>query len=344
MRNMTLAAGIVCLFLLSSCATLYEFPVEVFQPAKVDLPASVKTIALASRNLKYHNDTLQNYYSRDNKLIKDQKPVNIDSIAIKACFDSLSVNLEKEQRFSKVAMLPATTFPRQTVKNINPPLKAQVQKIASDTQADAVVLLDMFSAFYSIYPNDDNNQHVAQVVTATIWTVYDPAGFRMLHHTSLIDTLYWDGLDEKGDYQPSRIPAKKDAIAIAAGLLGAKYSKNLVPSWNQVNREILSIDQEEFPMALGLAKNNKWEQASAIWQKYTNSKNNRFRLQAMYNLAVAREMDGDIEGAQQLLNEAIATAPASSCGTEKKTIANYSRILARRKVELEKIKAMGYEK
>lgn len=343
MRNTTVVIGIISLFLLSSCTILYEFPIEVFQPAKVTLPPQIKNITLASRNLKYSSDTLQHYYSRDNKLTKDISQLNIDSITINACFDSLTAKLHQQQRFGKVTVLPLTTFARQYSQKINPPGKAQVQKIASDTQADALILLDMFSAFYSVYPVSDDNKSVAQVVTASIWTIYDPANYRILHHQSMIDTLYWDGLDEKGNYLSSRIPAKKDAISIAAGLTGVKYSKNLVPFWKQVNRSLLSCKQADFLQAITLAKKNKWDQASALWENYTNSTHNRYRLQALYNLAVAREMEGDIEGAKHLLDEALIKAPSSSCYTEMKSILAYSRILSKRKVELEKINAQGYE-
>jgi hypothetical protein len=323
---------------------LYEFPIEVFQSPRVNLSPNIKNITLVSRNLKYRSDTLQHFESRNNKLIKDNTRLNIDSITINACFDSLSAKLYQQQHFSKIKILPVTTLPVQYLQKINPPTKAQVQKIASDTQADALILLDMFSTFYSIYPVSDDNKQVAQVVTASIWTIYDPLTYRILQHQSMIDSLYWDGLDEQGHYQSSRIPAKKDAIAIAAGLAGAKYSKNLAPYWRQVNRQIFSSKKEEFTKASALVKKNKWEEASAIWANYTDSKNKRFRLQAMYNLAVAHEMEGDIEGAQQLLTEALAIAPAASCSTEKKSLRAYSAILAKRKMELEKINVINYEK
>ena len=343
MRNITVVIGIIGLFLLSSCTTLYEFPIEVYQPAKVNLPPKIKNIALASRNLKYPSDTLQHFYSRNNKLTKDIGHLNIDSITLNACFDSLSAKISQQKRFDKVTVLPVNTLPVQYVPKINPPAKAQIGQLASETQADALILLDMFSGFYSVYPVSDDNHLVAQVVTASIWTIYDPASYRILQHQSMIDTLYWDGLDEKGDYVVSSIPGKKDALAIAAGLAGVKYSKNLVPFWKQVNRQVLSCDKEEFPVALRLAKKNKWAEASTLWEKYTIAGNKRLRLQAMYNLAVAHEMEGDMEGAQQLLTEALAVAPASSCTLEKKTIRAYSLVLAKRKVELEKINALGYE-
>lgn len=343
MRNLSAVVGMICLFLLSSCATLYEFPIEVYQPAKVNLPTSFKTIALASRNNKYEADTLQNYYARGNKLLKDLKPENIDSIVVKSCFDSLSTRLEKQQRFERVSILPVTTFPKQYTKNINPPSKVQIQKIASETHADAIILLDMLSGFYSLLSFSEEDRCVAQVVTASMWTVYNPENNRILHHTTLIDTLYWDGLDENGNFLYSRIPEKRTAIAMAAGLTAVKYSKNLIPYWNQVNRQILSCNKEELQKATELAKMNKWDEASAIWDKYTNNSKKRYKIQALYNLAVAREMEGNIEGALELLSDAAAIPSLSTYPLERKSIRNYSLILAKRKIDIEKINAMGYE-
>jgi hypothetical protein len=214
--------ALVLLVFLSSCVTMNEFPIEVFQPAKVTLPPSVKNVTLVSRNLKYNSDTLNDYYSRNYKLTIDITPANIDSLNVKACFDSLRLKMQALSRFSQIEVLPVSSLRKQYVKNITPPSKNFVEKIAADTEADALILLDMYSSFYSVYPNPDNDRSIAQVVTASIWTIYDPVKFKILHHTSQVDTFYWDGLDEQENYKASRIPNKKAAMQIAAGLAGVK--------------------------------------------------------------------------------------------------------------------------
>jgi hypothetical protein len=117
----------------------------------------------------------------------------------------------------------------------------------------------------------------------------------------------------------------------------------MVPYWQQVKRKILSCEEENFPVALALVKDNKWELASAIWKKYTKHKNKWYRLLAFYNLAVACEMDGNIDEAQQLLAEASAIQPSSSHAKIRNNIRDYALILAKRKIDLEKINALGYE-
>ena len=342
MKKMISIVAIVLLLFLSSCVTLNQFPIEVFQPANVTLAAEIKNVTLVSRNMKYLNDTLQNYYLKDFKRTKDIIPINTDSLSVQACLDSLSIKMQDQKRFKKITVLPVAALPVQYVKNINPPSKKLIQKISSDTYADALILLDMFSSFYSIYPNPDNGHSIAKVVTASIWTIYEPSKLQILNHTSLVDTLYWDGLDESDNYSASRIPNKKAALKIAAGLAGVKYSKNIVPSWATVYRQTLSSNQIDFKKAAELAKKNNWDQASALWEKYIDSSKKRYKMQALFNLAVASEMNGDIEAATELISRASKVSSSASYATENKTIRQYSAVLAKRKIELNKINLMGY--
>lgn len=342
MKKMTSITAIVSFFFLCSCVTMNEFPIEVFQPAKVTLPANIKQVTLVSRNMKYLGDTLQSYYSNNYKRIRDIIPINIDSMSVQVCFDSLSMKMQAQKRFSKITVLPVTSLPVQHVKNITPPSKKLIQKISSDTNADALILLDTYSSFYSVYPSqEDNERSIAKVVTASIWTIYDASKAQIINHTSLVDTLYWDGKDNSGNYSASRIPNKKAAMKIAAGMVGIKYSKNIVPSWATVYRETLSCNEDDFKKAAELAKKNNWDQASDLWEKYTESPKKRFQRLALYNLAVASEMNGDIDMAIELISR--ASKIGSSNNIEKQTISKYAAILAKRKIELNKINSMSYE-
>lgn len=343
MKKLITISGIVSLFFLSSCVTLNEFPIEVFQPAKITLPAEIKNVTIASRNLKYENDTLQNYYSKDFRLVKNRKTFNTDSVSVQACLDSLSQKLQAQKRFNKITALPVSSFPVQFVKNLHAPSKNLIQEIASKTDADALIMLDTYSGFYSINKNSDDGRSVAQVVTASIWTIFDVSKNRMISHTSLVDTVYWDGFDNQQNYLASRIPDKKAAVQIAAGLVGANYSKNIIPYWASVYRNTISNNQADFKKAAGLTKMNKWEEASALWQKYTESKNKRHKIHALYNLAVAGEMDGNIETAIELNNRASKISSSPSFADENKIIRKYSAVLAKRKIELAKINSMNYE-
>lgn len=343
MKKIITLSGIISLWFLSSCVTINEFPIEVFQPAKITLPSEIKNVTVVARNLKYNNDTLQNYYSKDYRRVRDKMPVNTDSITVKACIDSLSAKLQEQKRFEKITVLPISSFPVKYVKNINPPSKDLIRKISSDTKADALILLDMYSSFYSIYPDNDSNRSVAKVITASIWTIYDASKLQIINHTSLVDTLYWDGLNESESYSASRIPNKKAALEIAAGLAGISYSKNVVPNWAKVYRNTLSCNKADFKKAAEFARKNKWEEASEIWVKYEDDKNKRKRIISLFNLAIASEMDGNIDKASELISKASKISPSSVYATENEIIKKYSAVLAKRKIELKKLSSMSYD-
>ena len=343
MRRIITCSGIILLFFLSSCVVLNEFPIEVFQPGKVVLPPEIKNVTLVSRNLKYTSDTLQDYYSKDYRRIKDIRPINVDSLSVKACFDSLTLKMKTQKQFKQITVLPFTVFPVQHVKSIRPPSKNLIQKISSDTHADALILLDMFSSFYSVYPISDNNRSIAKVVTASIWTIYDASKLQIINHTSVVDTLYWDGLDENQNYSSVKIPNKKAALEIAAGMAGVNYSKNIVPNWIKVYRNTLSYNQADFKKAARLAKLNKWAEASVLWRKYTESTNKRQKMMALFNLAIASEMNGDIDDAIGMITEASKISSSPFYMTENENIRKYSAVLARRKIDLNKINSLNYD-
>jgi hypothetical protein len=343
MKRILTISGVVFLLFLYSCVTINEFPIEVYQPAKIVLPAEMKNVTLVARNLKYANDTLQNYQVRNYKLRKDAKPFNFDSLIVNACFDSLSSRLIAQNRFNRISVYPISSLPIRRAKNIPAPSKDIISKIATETNADALIFLDMISGFYSINPNPENQRQEANVVIASIWTIYNASTKKIVHHTSLVDTVFWDGLDQLERYSASRIPDKKAALPIAAGMIGASYSKNIVPFWSKVYRNTLSLNQPDFLKAAGLAKQNKWAEASEIWLKYADGTNNRKQMVALFNLAIASEMDGDIEKASQLTDKALDVSDSSLYTTELDIIRRYSAILAKRKIELKKLQSMSYD-
>ena len=325
----------IFLLILSSCASFEKFSIEVYKPSGLNLASNIKKIALVSRNLKYANDTLQNYQVKNHHLIKDKIRFNSDSLAIKTCLDSLSGQLLAQNRFDGVWILPVNTFPKNQVKEIRPATNEWYKAIAEKTGTDALILLDMFSCFYS-QSNVDSNP-TANVVTSNIWTVYGAKEQRIIDRFTQVDTLYWDRLDENGQYQKIRIPDKKSAISLAASVIGENYSKHILPAWAKVDRTIMQSSDPEFQKATKLAQNNKWEEASAIWQNYADSKSKLKKVTALYNLALASEMNGNIDQAIGLTDKAAKVSSGLFMSSDNEAVRKYSAVLYQRKNEINKL-------
>ena len=325
----------VFLLILSSCVSFQKFSIEVYKPAELNLASDVKKIAIVSRNLKYEHDTLQNYQVRNHHLVKDKIRFNADSLAVKACLDSLSGKLLAQNQFDSIWILPVNTFPEKRVKEIRPAKNEWYKVVSEKTGADALIMLDMFSCFYS--QNDDNSTPVVNVVTSNIWSVYGVKEQKIIDRFTQVDTLYWDELDENGQSKKLRIPAKKDAISLAAGVIGENYAKHILPAWAKVDRTIMQTSDSEFQKATKLAQNTKWEKAVVIWQNYSENKSKLKRVTALYNLALASEMNGNIDQAIVLTDQAAKVSSGLFMSSENEAVRKYSAVLYQRKNEINKL-------
>jgi len=324
----------VVLLSLSSCVSYEKFSIEVIKPPKFAMPPEIRKIAIISRNLKYENDTLQNYQAVDRRLVKDKIKGNLDSLARVICIDSLASKLLSQNRFDSVLVVSVGTLTPMRVKEVRPNMPEWYSKFAGQTRADGLILLDMFSCFYS----RSTENAVANVVTSNIWSFYDCNKQKITNRFVQIDTLYWDGTDESGKVKKIQIPKKEVAIPIAAGVIGENYAKHIQPSWTMVYREIMTCDNPEFEKATKLAQKSEWDEAAAIWQKYAESKNKRNKIVSLYNLALASEMNGDVEKALKLTSQAANASSGAFRSAENEAVRKYSGILYQRRTEINKLR------
>ena len=335
MKSKTVLLSFVFLLVISSCVSYEKFSIEVYKPSDFGLKGDVKKVALISRNLKYVNDTLQNYQVRNHRLISDKILFNTDSLAIRTCLDSLSTKMLMYNKFDSIWVLPVNTFSARRVKEIRPAKSDWYEAITATTGADALILLDMFSCFYTM--NNDNSRPLANVVTSNIWTVYQAKERKIVDRFSQVDTLYWEEADENGQYKKMRIPDKRNAVSLAAGVIGENYAKHILPAWAKVDRNFMLTGNPDLQKAVKLAQNNKWEEASEIWQVKSRSNSKLDKVVALYNLALASEMNGDTDRAIELTSQAAKASGGLFMSSVNEAVRRYSVILYQRKIEINKL-------
>lgn len=327
---------LVGLLSLSSCITFERYPIEVYKPSSYTFPAYVHTVGIVSRNLKYESDTLQSYHLSNGKLIRDPKIIDIDLLAKQICIDSLAYKLRLQNRFDSIFTIPADAFQEKKVKEIRPAINSWYQSLATRNKADALILLDMFSCFYKV---DDNYQSPeVNVITSNIWSVYDTHAGKITDRHQQIDTLYWNGYDNNGNYRKIKLPEKKEAIKLAAAVIANDYAKHIIPGWTMVYREIMSNSNPDLQVASALAKKGDWDKAKAMWQEVSGNSNKKNRIIALYDLALASEMDGDTEKALDLCEQGTQESSGLFFKNINQAIKEYSAVLFKRKIELEKLK------
>lgn len=326
---------LIILMSLSSCVSFQKFAIEVYKPAEVTLPADMQKVLLVSRNLRYENDTLQNYYMDGHILRKDKNAFNIDSLAVTNCLDSLAARLSKQKRFSRIEAVRYEFMPVTRVKDVRPAPAEWYKNLCESSGSDGLVVLDMFSCFYRRY-NDPYPS--AWIITSNIWSVYDAKTEKIIDRHPQTDTLIWDGSDENGRSANFKIPGKKSAVALASGVIGANYSKHLVPNWIKANRQIMFSNDPELKKAAQLAGKNNWSEASAIWNKLAENSTNTKKTISLYNLALASEMNGETDKAVQFINQAVTLIGGKGRTEKNDAIRKYASVLSKRQSDLNRLK------
>lgn len=329
------------LITITSCTVYKEYPIEVYKPGEIAIPANVKNVALISRNFKYKNDTLQHFYKDDNTLKKAKgDPKNLDSLLIGACLNELATNLKSKNNYNRVDIFPEVFKPHTSSKL--PALDFDlISKLTTDTETELLISLETYSYFYSEYSADAGVQKSREVVTANVWAVYDPVTKKMIERKTVIDTVFWNAYDEQGNIQKnSKLPPRLTALKIASQMAGENYSKRFFASWQTVKRMYSIPPLPDFEAAEKYLLKGDWDNAILLWKRYAADKNGKMAINARYNLALAYEMKDDFEAAGQWLNAAQQIAADYRSKDDIKMIATYQKILDQRKKEVERLNKM----
>lgn len=323
---------------ISSCTVYKEYPIDVFKPGAISVPPNVENVAIIYRNFKYENDTLQHFY-KDGQVLKRAKndPILLDSILASYAINELAQNLKSKNIYNRIHIFPEV-FKAHSEDKL-PTLDFNlVKKLTSATETNLLISLETFSYFYSEYEADFNAPKSREVITAAVWAVYDPHAEQIIDRKTLIDTLYWNPFDEKGNYQKNtKLPPRLEALKIASQMAGENYSKRFFASWQSVMRMYSIPPLPDFEAAERYLVKGDWDNAIMLWKRYADDKNGKMAINARYNLALAYEMKDDLNTAWKWLAAAQKIATDYRSKEDLNMIFQYQKILAQRIKDVEKL-------
>lgn len=336
-----IASGTAMMALLTtSCLSTHEFSIEVMEPATKVIPAPMNSIALISRNFKYTGDTLQNYYKTNIFLTKDHRnrTINIDSLATTSCLSGLARHLKENNVPTKSKIIDYRTFDIEYGKKLAPIPWSVIEDICRRNKTDGVIALETYtyintvsSGYYSRVPSP-----VTGVISGAAWTLYDPSKHIIVDTYTDTDTLVWDNNIRNGKF---KIPGRIKAIHDASIINGEKYADRLSPHWVKCNRFYYIPSSNLFKTATVFAEKGDWKNAGIQWRRIISEKpNSRLEFFALYNLAVATEMNGDINQAVSWAEKALSRSLILSNADFTHQSSAYVKTLKKRIKSILKIK------
>lgn len=320
--------------ILTSCTVYKEIPIEVMRVREILLPDDAK-IGMLYRNFKYDADTLQKYYMKDFRPVFDKinRDINIDSLAAMNCLNAFAHSLENSGTASDFQIFPYHAVGRTTGKKVSPLSAAQIQKLSDAQNPDMIIALETCSFMYSEFTTQIAEQNSCEVTMAGIWAIYNGETGKLLKHESKVDTLFWNTFDDNN--KKIKLPPRIPAIEIAAVTFAENYAKKFVDDWETVKRQIIVPPPADFATAAQYAEKNRWEEAAAIWSKYTPDRQGKLAVCARYNMALAAEINDSLPEAIKWLNGAMNLAIDRKSKEEILQINRYKTILEKRMAFIE---------
>jgi len=136
-----------------------------------------------------------------------------------------------------------------------------------------------------------------EVVTS--WRFYDVANKVVVDDLKALSvTRTWGFAADTEQEAREGLPSDNETVAVAGLTSGQNYGFRIAPTDVWVSRTFFGAGDERLKEAKLLVKADQWNKATKIWERlFDGGAEDKIKARAAYNLAVAHERDGNLEGA-----------------------------------------------
>jgi hypothetical protein len=305
-RGFKLVVGISVILGLASCKTSYV-SVSVLKPAVITIPAEVKSIALVNRTRPSKRDRGKNILEG---IISGEAPF-VDRQAADECIKGVANKLQGSPRFTVVipgGLEMKGSGTRQFPEQLD---WGTVEDICQKNNADALAVLEVFDSNNS-YSNtnrqakkkdgDKEINYTEYISSLNIqieagWRIYVPSQQRIVDQNIYTDPRSWRNVDNSPKKAQNGLPSLDRAVSDAGYYAGEQYAVRISPLWTRVSRMYYKKGNSDFERATRKVQVNDWKGAAELWKKHVNNSDPKIAGWATYNMALACEMDGDLDAA-----------------------------------------------
>ena len=297
--------------------------IEIMKPAIFIFPDSANRVSIFNRDI-YKTDTCTFRYMQDLKSFK------VDTISYKQLANKsigeLSDFLKQEGYFSEVKnygdSLNSFLESNQYYNNPN--------ELFKRTNSDICIFLDYYHFNNSLFAYHFNYFFTEAVLSWTIGVKNDTAAYIY----NQIDTLDFDD-NQNLEYNLSSGSSAK-MLNKTAQYLGKSFGTKIIPSWMEVDRIYYRSNNINMLKAEKTALAGDWLGAAEIWNNETKNKNPKIAAKACFNMALACEMEGQIDIAIDWLVTSYGKLSTNS-EDHKINCQHYISVLALRRKEIERL-------
>jgi len=326
-----------------ACSSLKNIGIEVAVQPEYPIDDDIQSLALLNRSMtnrftNHKNDSLEKILIK-NKMLLDS--VFQDSIATDTIIQVAAQALFESSRFDVVVPKERNIVRTDSEEILKPLNISFVNDICTDFKVDGVLVLESFAERLNTkYGLKNLGQGAFEYNASTDityfseWRLYRPHDLKPVIRFQVGDSIFWREVNYSLEDVYKQMPLTKEALiggGIAAGL---KMSGYISPKWINQMRYYYLTGNKEIDAAVPLIQNNKWEEAADIWQKYALNPSKSIKSKVEFNLALAAEMNGDLDQAIEWGLKSFKTKYTKAVEVYVKTLDNKKK--AQEKVQIKR--------
>jgi hypothetical protein len=333
------------ILLLTSCNTTKIISIEIPDPGKNDLPFRLQSLLLVNRTV---DENYSDLASDSMQMLFYRKQFNMDTViydltAVDTTLKALGELLYESGRYDFV--IPEDRFIAFEKNNFfsNEMDWNEVKDLCKTYNTDAVLSIDMYKtqitteygkeSYFDPVQNGYFSARTAKmtIVYDALFRIYDPVEENVLVREFFRDTLIWNETARTtADLFKTFTPVKQ-GLTEAGIALAIDFSEKISTNWRQENRLFYVKGNSNLQHAGIFIDKEQWNEAIALWKETAEStKSKANKSKAQLNLAIAYELQGDIDSA-------ISWALESYNTMYRQITYQYLELLDLRKKELQKL-------
>ncbi|MBN2798431.1 MAG: hypothetical protein JXX28_04725 [Deltaproteobacteria bacterium] len=304
-----LALLTVPVLLLTACAP--KVSVQMLRPADVALPATIHTLAVVDRSAP--TGAGQQILGTLEAAITGEGILE-DRDGAREAMGGLTQVLRDSPRFEVVIISADNQAVESSIWDRELGWNA-ARRLARNVNADAIVALEAFDSDsfvdHRVETQTTNGtttqKHVASRETRVLaaWRVYDVSEERVLDDVR--DHAYTNTWEEEGASRreaTDKLPSRAFTVLDLGRDAGVGYGMRIAPTYVWQRRAYYGGGSPRLKEAKNYVKAQDWEGAVALWTLAAKAADPKIRGKAEFNMALALEVGGDLEGALEWAKKA----------------------------------------
>jgi hypothetical protein len=299
--------------LLVSCRTA-SHQMQILKPATINIPTEIKQVGIINRSLPEKGQGAMNVLEG----LVTGESIGADREGSQECMRGLAAGLNSNPRFTAV-LIEGVEF-RGTGTRQWPEFLDwnQVEELCERFRVDAIVALETFDSDMELRKSSadvertiDKKKVIVKEYYADLsmnvrsgWTIYKPEGRQIIDRNAFNDEMSWRESGDTPDQVLGKLPSKRRSINESGYYSGRQYGRRISPTWVTESRTYFRKANDDFKVASKYVKQDRWNDAIAIWKKYTLSTDPKIAGRAAYNMALASEVEGNLSLALEWANRA----------------------------------------